>query len=170
MIWHIDMKNLHQFLELFTPYPGNHYMQVTTMPDSTTKALCDLMQSVDGEFSLVVYSQTSGDYSSEFPHAKIKQVNSFTQPYKAMPRSNDIIVLKDIYSKHQNKEMLLKIAYTSLANTADIVIMEKKGLLNIPHLKQTLEEFEFRAANEIDVVDGYDLVMAKKMHMWGNGL
>jgi predicted nicotinamide N-methyase len=87
-----------------------------------------------------------------------------------MPRSNDIIVLKDIFYKHQNKEMILKIAYTSLANTADIVIMERKGLLDIPLLKQRLEEFEFRAANEIDVIDGYDLVMAKKMHMWGAGL
>ena len=81
-----------------------------------------------------------------------------------------MIILKDIFYKYQNKEMLLKIAYTSLANAADIVIMEKKGLLDIPLLKQMLEDFEFRAANEIDIVDGYDLVMAKKMHMWGAGL
>ncbi|MDQ1245442.1 MAG: hypothetical protein QG565_1783, partial [Campylobacterota bacterium] len=33
-----------------------------------------------------------------------------------------------------------------------------------------LEEFEFRAPNEIDIVEGYDLIIAKKMHMWGNGL
>jgi len=65
--------------------------------------------------------------------------------------------------------MLLKIAYTSLANTADIVIM-KKSLLDIPSIKQMLEKFEFRASNDINIVDGYDLIMAKKMHMWGNGL
>ena len=33
-----------------------------------------------------------------------------------------------------------------------------------------LEEFEFRSSNEIDVLPEYDLVMAKKLHMWGNGL
>jgi len=164
------MAYLKQFLELFNPYPGNHYMQVTTEPDDITHALCELMQSVDGEFSLVVYDEDECEYKNTFPHAKIKQVKSFTQPYRALPRSNDIILFKDIFYKHQNKEMLLKIAYTSLANTADIVIMEKKGLLDIQLLKQTLEEFEFRAANEIDIVDGYDLVMAKKMHMWGAGL
>ena len=164
------MADLKQFLELFNPYPANHYMQVTTLPDETTHALYELIQSVEGEFSLVVYDELQCDYQDSFPHAKIKQVKSFSQPYRALPRSNDIIILKDIFYKHQNKEMLLKIAYTSLANTADIVIMEKKGLLDISLLKQMLEEFEFRAANEIDVVDGYDLVMAKKMHMWGAGL
>ena len=164
------MADLKQFLELFTPYPGNHYMQVTTKPDESTKALCEMMRGVEGEFSLAIYDDGECDYSSEFADAKIKYIDDFAKPYKAMPRSNDIIVLKDIFYKHQNKEMILKIAYTSLANTADIVIMERKGLLDIPLLKQTLEEFEFRAANEIDVIDGYDLVMAKKMHMWGAGL
>ena len=145
-------------------------MQVTTLPDDTTKVLCELMQGVDGEFSLVVYDELKSDISTQFPKAKIKYINNFKEPYRAMPRSNDIIVLKDIFYQHKNKEMMLKIAYTSLANTADIIIMEKKGLLDVPLLKQMLEEFEFRSANEIDIVDGYDLVMAKKMHMWGAGL
>jgi len=43
-------------------------------------------------------------------------------------------------------------------------------LLNIEALKTKLEIMEFRSANEIDIIDGYDLVIAKKMHMWGNGL
>ena len=66
--------------------------------------------------------------------------------------------------------MILKIAYTTLANTADIIIMQKKGTMDIDAIKEMLEEFEFRAANYIDVLPEYDLVMAKKMHMWGNGL
>ena len=41
--------------------------------------------------------------------------------------------------------------------------------LNI-ETKEILEDFEFRVANYIDLVEGYDLIMAKKMHMWGNGL
>jgi hypothetical protein len=42
--------------------------------------------------------------------------------------------------------------------------------MDIESTKELLEKFEFRAPNEIDVIDEYDLVMAKKMHMWGNGL
>jgi hypothetical protein len=48
--------------------------------------------------------------------------------------------------------------------------MQKKGSMDIEAMKAMLEEFEFRAPNEIDVLPEYDLVMAKKMHMWGNGL
>jgi len=66
--------------------------------------------------------------------------------------------------------MLIKLSYLTLANTANIIIIEKKGLLNIEALKTKLEIMEFRSANEIDIIDGYDLVIAKKMHMWGNGL
>jgi len=33
-----------------------------------------------------------------------------------------------------------------------------------------LENADFRAMNQIDIFENYHLVMAKKMHMWGNGL
>ena len=66
--------------------------------------------------------------------------------------------------------MLIKLSYLTLANTANIIIIEKKGLLDIQALKSKLEEMEFRSANDIDIIDGYDLVIAKKMHMWGAGL
>jgi hypothetical protein len=34
-----------------------------------------------------------------------------------------------------------------------------------------LDKSEFRAANTIsDLIAGYDVIVAKKMHMWGNGL
>jgi hypothetical protein len=48
--------------------------------------------------------------------------------------------------------------------------MEKKGLMDVHAMVELLAENEFRAPNVIDVLPEYDLVMAKKMHMWGNGL
>ena len=54
--------------------------------------------------------------------------------------------------------------------TSYIIILEPKGLMDISNVKEMLYEHEFRAANEIDIIQGYDLIMAKKMHMWGNGL
>ena len=164
------MLDLKQFLELFNPLPGNHYLQVTTSPDETTHALCELMAKVDGELNLAVYSEDKVDFSGEFSDAKIQYINNFKQPFRAIPRNHDIVVFKDIFHLHENKEMILKIAYTTLANTADIIIMQKKGTMDIDAMKEMLEEFEFRAPNEIDVLPEYDLVMAKKMHMWGNGL
>ena len=156
---------LTRFLQLFNPYPGNHYMQVTTVADETTYALSNLLDGV-GEFSLVLYAEKDDNLDFE----NIKYIKTMKEPFRAMPRSNDMIILKDIISLHENPDILLKLSYASLANTADIIIMEKKGVMDIEAMKAKLEDFEFRASNDIDIVDGYDLVMAKKMHMWGNGL
>ncbi len=147
--------NLEQFLQLFNPYPGNHYLQVCSCEDEITVALKSMMKSVDGELSVVLYNKENLDFSKSF---------------RALPRSHDIVIIQDVLHKHDNQKMILNLAYHTLANTADVIIMEKKGVMDINAMKEMLEEYEFRAANEIDIVEGYDLVMAKKMHMWGNGL
>ena len=161
---------LDQFLELFNPLPGNHYIQVTTKPDATSEALNKIIQAVDGEFRLAIYTENEFELSSSLESAKVQFVKKFNVPFRALPRDNDIVIFKDILREHTNPKLLLKIAYTTLANTADIVVMEEKGKMDIEATKTLLEEFEFRAPNYIDVLDEYDLVMAKKMHMWGNGL
>ena len=147
--------NLKQFLQLFNPLPGNHYLQISQSRDEISEALENILQDVDGTLDITLYND--------------KNLN-FSQPFRALARSNDIVVFKDTFIAHENQKMILKIAYTSLANTADIIIIEKKGVMDIEKIKELLEEFEFRAANDINVLEGYDLVMAKKMHMWGNGL
>ena len=149
------MLNLEKFRSLFTPLPGNHYLQVSTCRDEITILLEELMDKVDGELNLVLYNDEN---------------LKLNQPFRAIPRDHDNVILKDIFSKHENQDMVLKLSYLTLANTANIIIIEKKGLLNIEALKIKLELFEFRSANEIDIIDGYDLVIAKKMHMWGAGL
>ena len=161
---------LKQFLELFNPLPGNHYIQITTEVDETSIALNKIIQEVDGEFHLAVYSQEEYVLPAELRDAKLQVINKFNTPFRALPRDNDIVIFKDIFSQHTNPAMLLRIAYTTLANTADIIIMEKKGIMDTEATKELLEKFEFRAPNAIDLLDEYELVMAKKMHMWGNGL
>jgi len=147
--------NLDQFLELFNPLPGNHYLQVCTQEDEISKALEKILDGVGGEFKLILYNENN---------------LNFSQPFRALPRENDSVILQDVLSSHKNPDMLVKIAYTTLANTADIILLEKKENMNIEQMKELLEKHEFRAINDIDILKEYHLVMAKKMHMWGNGL
>jgi hypothetical protein len=162
--------DLKQFLELFNPYPGNSYLQITDSVDATTDALYKLIKSVDGVFNLVIYSEQKQDLSDRYPDANIQYIPTLKQPFRALPRTNDIVIFKDIFHKHENKEAILKIAYTTLANAAEIIIMEKKGVMDIQAMLAMLEKFEFRSQNDIDILPQYDLVMAKKLHMWNNGL
>lgn len=165
------MSDLKQFLELFRPLPGSRYIQVTTHVDETTSALYELLQNAGGELRLAIYGDESiEEIQNKYPDAKTQQITNFVHPFRALPRDNDIVILKDLFHLHQDKERLLKVAYTTLANTAEIIIMQEKGTMEINAMKELLERHEYRVANAIDVLPEYDLVMAKKMHMWGNGL
>jgi hypothetical protein len=162
--------DLKQFLELFNPYPGNHYLQVTTKIDEITDAFFELMKGVDGELSIVLYSDKEDELSSKYPDAKIQFIKNFKQPFRALPRTHDMVLFKDVFHQHENQKGILKIAYATLANAANIIIMQKKGEMDIQATLDMLDEFEFRSPSCIDVLPEYDLVMAKKLHMWGNGL
>lgn len=153
--------------ELFNPLPGNRYLEVTTEIDDISFLLAQMMEDVGGRFNLALYGNSDAEKEIK---ADILYIADSKGLPRAMPREHDVVVLKDIYSLHEDKSALLSLSYRTLANAAHIIVLEKKGVIDTKELMRTLEEFEFRASNEIDVVDGYDLVMAKKMHMWGNGL
>jgi len=162
--------DLGQFKELFNPLPGNHYLQVTTKIDDTTFALYKFMQDVQGELRLSLYEELPSTLPDTLSDTKLQSIKNFSAPFRGLPRDNDTVILKDILHIHKNPELLLKVAYTTLANNANIIIMQEKGTMDIENIKALLEKLEYRTPNEIDVLKEFDLVTAKKMHMWGNGL
>jgi len=160
--------DLKQFLELFNPNPGDRYIQITDKFDETTLALENILNKVDGELHLVCYGESQSLHDNF--KTSIQYIKNMQTPFRALPREHNIVVFKNILHLHDNPELLLRIAYTTLANNANIIIMQDKNTMQIEALKELLEKFEFRSANYIDVLPEYDLVVAKKMHMWGNGL
>jgi len=160
--------DLKQFLELFNPNPGSRYIQITDKFDGTTTALAKLLREVDGELHLVSYGERE-KFDENFT-TTIQYIKNLKNPFRALPREHDIVIIKNILHQHENPELLLRISYTTLANNANIIILQEKGTINIESLKELLEKFEFRSANHMDILANYDVITAKKMHMWGNGL
>jgi hypothetical protein len=157
-----------QFLELFNPYPGNSFLLVTTHCDEIATELAQLLKKVDGTLNLQCYP--GAHKSIEAANVTRHDREKFTEMPRALPRSNDMVILQDFYHLHEQKERLMKQMYATLANTGDIIIMQRRGTMDFEAMLAMLEEFEFRAGNVIDCHPEYDLVMGKKMHMWGNGL
>jgi len=157
-----------QFLELFSPQPANSYLLVTTHLDKVAVALADKLKEYEGTLHVSLYPGTHQDITAE--NIKLKEVKDFNSPFRALPRSFDAVIFQDFYHLHTQKEKIMRLAYNSLANTADIIIMQKSEPMDIEKMLELLEHSEFRAGNSIDVLSEYDLVMAKKMHMWGHGL
>ncbi len=156
---------MQQFLELFHPLPGNSYLLVTSKIDEVADALFRKIEEVGGNFSIALYG------NGDFKDAKVEEIDSLSKPFRALPRDNDRVIFYDIFGKHTSQKMLLKLAYRTLANAAEVIIVEPKGALKNEETCKLLEEMEFRAPNRIEeILDGYDVYVAKKMHMWGNGL
>jgi hypothetical protein len=155
--------------ELINPLPGFTVLHVTSQVDELTSILDKMLQETDGKLNLAVYADKEQQYDFS-ENTAIQYVKDYNKVFRALPRDNDIVLLHNVFAHHTDKDKMLKTAYMTLANAAQIIIMEKKGILDISTVKSQLFAFEFRAANEIDLIEGYDLITARKMHMWGNGL
>ncbi len=154
--------------ELINPLPGYTILHVSLHVDDVTLTLDDILEKVGGKLNLALYHNSENPQLSGNVH--LQHLENFNEIPRAIPRDNDIVIFHDVFSQHLQKERMLKNAYTTLANAGQIVIIEKKGVMDVEQIKEYLEAHEFRASNEIDLLEGYDLVIAKKMHMWGNGL
>jgi hypothetical protein len=163
---------LEALLELFTPQPGYKILDVTSHTDALSRALMQRLAPVRGRLSLAQYP---GTHTALPPCESVafqqQTVPDFTKPFRAFPRDNDIVFLRDVLHRYAQPERILKAVYTTLANAAEVVIVTESGAADTEAQLALLEKADFRAGSVIeDVADGVTVVMGKKMHMWGNGL
>lgn len=164
------MQDFTQFLELIQPQPGFKILDITAHADELSEALLKHLDPFPKHrLGLAMYPGEHHEFSAD-DNLKLQNIPNFGAPFRALPRDNDVVIIRDVLHRHTMPSRVLKAIYTTLANTGDIIIITKKGAVDVEEQKRMLEEHEYRAPNAIDILDGYDLVMAKKMHMWGNGL
>lgn len=164
------MNDYSQFLELIQPQPGFKVLDITAHSDALTEAILEHLEPFPKHRLAVAMYPGEHRVFAEDEHIRIQNIPNFGAPFRALPRDNDVVIIRDVLHQHTMSQRVLKAIYTTLANTGDIIIITKKGMVDVEEQKRMLEENEFRAPNTIDILEGYDLVMAKKMHMWGNGL
>jgi len=92
------------------------------------------------------------------------------QRFRLKTREFEYCVLYDMIESCSDINKFIKACYHSLENSAFIIIIEPKSNNNISDIIELLDICEFRVANNIDIFEDYNLIMAKKLHMWGNGL
>ena len=164
------MQDYAQFLELIQPQPGFKVLDVTSHADALTTAVLEHLQPFrQHRLGLALYPGEHQEFIAD-ESIKIQEVPNYNVPFRALPRDNDIVIIRDVFHKHSQAERILKSIYTTLANTGDVIIITKSEEADVQGQIDILERLEFRSPNSIDILDGYTLVMAKKMHMWGNGL
>ena len=164
------MQTFSQFLELINPQPGFKVLDVTSHADALTEAVRGHLEPFgEHRLGLALYPGEHQPFESS-ENLKVQNVPSFDLPFRALPRDNDIVILRDVFQHHTQIERVIKTVYTTLANTGDIIIVTRSEEADITEQMALLDRLEFRAPNSIEMLEGYTVVVAKKMHMWGNGL
>ncbi len=164
------MPKYQQFLELISPQPGFKVLDITTHADALTEAVIEHLKPFPAHRVAVAMYPGKHESFEAGESLKLQEIPNFNLPFRALPRDNDIVIIRDVLHQHTQLSRLLKAIYITLANTGNIIIITKREDADAEAQMALLEEHEFRAANTIDILEGYTIVMAKKMHMWGNGL
>lgn len=155
---------------LYRLQPGFKMLDITAHTDALTLSLWSDLQRVEGRLILAQYP---GEHAAvpEDARFKVQTIADYTKPFRALPRDNDIVFLRDVLHRHTQAKRLLKAVYTTLANAAEVVIVTQQDEADVDAQLALLEACDFRAGNVIDgLIPGARVVVGKKMHMWGNGL
>jgi ubiquinone/menaquinone biosynthesis C-methylase UbiE len=145
-------KELKLFKDLFQPFPNISILHINNGAKFIDAPIKEVVDFLDGNLEYIEFMEENS--------ARIK----------ATAREYEYIVLSDILSYCPNRDKVLKLMYKALENSANIIVLEKKSNKNMDEIKQLLDESSFVAINHIDLFEEYNLITAKKLHMWGSGL
>ncbi len=158
------------FCDLFQTSPQMKILIATAHADELIPEVCTFLEPFNATIDLSLYP---GEHSQHlFPLiSKVDTIKDFNSPVRSATRDYEAIILQDVLHLYTLPLKLLQLIYRSLENSAEVIIVQKCGAMEPADIEALLEKAEFRAANTIsDLIEGYDVIVAKKMHMWGNGL
>jgi len=142
------LKELGEFSQLFDISPSIHILDINYCCDDITNTLNSLVNPYDGKIT------TLNTTNSNELRIKVKRSNY------------DYVVLSSSFLNQENKNLFMKIASLGLRDSGYIIFLETKDK-PLDEIYDILEEFDYGAVSCIDIFKDYNLVMGKKLHMWG---
>lgn len=156
--------------QLLHPTPHTKIMVATSHLDGMVEELSSFLSPYEGLIDVSLFPGEHLEFSSPCIH-KIHAIKDYKSPAFGIPRDYAAVIVQDVLHLHESPLKFLQLIYRTLLNATEIIIVQKNGSMSISEIEELLEKSEFRATNTImDLIDGYEVIVAKKMHMWGNGL
>lgn len=153
-------------LDILRPSPQMKILIIGDELGEIVELFSNFIKSHNGTMDIASYTQIN--YTSP-QIGRCDTIKDYASYSRCNARDYEYVILKDTLSIHENPIKLLENIYRSMENSAEIIVLQKQNLLF--DTEGMLDECEFRTPNKIhDIWKNYDAVVAKKMHMWGNGL
>lgn len=155
---------------LLHPTPHTKIMVVTSHLDEMVEELNAFLSPYEGLIDLSLYPGEHVELLSFTPN-KTFLLKDYRSPAGGIARDYAAVIVQDVLHLHESPHKFLELIYRTQLNATEIIIIQKKGSMQTAQVEALLDENEFRAINTmIDLIDDYDVIVGKKMHMWGNGL
>ena len=148
----ITSKEIESFKTLFQKTPNSALLHIDNGCTEIQNILLDFTNEIDAKLTY-------------------KDFNTINlERFRLTARDFEYVIVCDCLELISDIDKFIKEIYHSLENSANIILISNKTKNNTLFMIDILDRNDFRATNSIDIFENYNLVMAKKMHMWGNGL
>jgi len=148
----ITSKEMELFKTLFQRTPNSAILHINNGCDDIQELLNNFVVELNGKLTYKIFNEIN------------------LERFRLTARDFEYVVVCNCVSMVDDLDKFIKEIYHSLENSANIILIESKKNNNLLTMLEVLDRNDFRATNSIDIFDSYNLTMAKKMHMWGNGL
>ncbi|MEA3554924.1 MAG: hypothetical protein U9R39_11090 [Campylobacterota bacterium] len=144
----MDTKSLEDFKSLFSFTPSISILSLNNDTNKINESLNQFVSPYNGNV-------TSLDTEVlKILRAKVKR------------SSYDYAVVHDAILKSEDKNILMKIISSGIRDSGYIIFLEEKDK-SFDEIYNLLEEFDYGAVSSIDIFENYNLIIGKKLHMWG---
>jgi len=149
----ITQKEIESFLSLFNVTPNTSILHISNNCFDITSTIENFSNTINGK---LIYK--------DFHTLNLER-------FRLIAREFEYAIISECLDGIGDKDKFIQEVYHSLENSANVILIENKNNNNnIETMIHLLDSNDFRATNAIDIFEDYHLVIAKKMHMWGNGL
>lgn len=166
----LEEDRLKKLLDIIQHSP---YLRIAHFNDSShtlSKILYEF--SIQNDYEYQLNCTNDSFYEESITRYKDKNVNirkiDIDKPnYKIQARVYEYLF---VTSSIADKDIsgFLKKSYHLIKNAGNIIIIVPKEDNNIDKYTSLLEDNYYVATSSIDLFDGYDLIISKKMHGWGD--
>jgi hypothetical protein len=154
--------------QLLHPTPHTKIMVVSSHLDSMVEELHTFLVPYEGLIDLSLFP---GEHLEFLASHKTFEIKDYKSSAGGIARDYACVIIQDVLHLHESPRKFLELIYRTMLNATEIIIIQKKGAMSVFDVENLLDTAEFRAINSImDLVEGCEVIVGKKMHMWGNGL
>lgn len=136
------------------------------------QALCDIVEALPGMKVLLITSLESSHAAATLKKHLQRcdgtiTYNHYPDPLQVPSREFEAVIIEKVLTQADHAIKILKQAYRALENSGTLVVIDSTMSETIISM---IDVCDYRTPNHIDIEGEDFIIVAKKLHMWGNGL